>query len=657
MNLDLPQYLERLMKMNILLLGFLALQMFIIPIYSGMNYLEYLPPGGIFWILCASWLLSIHFYSQPVGKILYLLTAVLTIFLHIYWLNIFSGPFDRMLQILMIFSLFFNVIGFIGSLFLPIMKLIQEKGAKLKSLKITIDKKLNDRSVGSLNLINSKGNTRKRIMILLFFFAGLIFTPLSVYDFGRTYHVKALDSATTRSSFWGPPDYDSQTVTNAITPIDSTTLLIDNSSLSSAPSYLCPGSIMYIEEVSHASTPGINYCNYSDGAESYPNGTVFLSSPLPTLMDVSIEFKYMKNSKIYSYLSEMNSRMVHTEWGGNQSWVESPKVFDNVKKTYEYLILEYWNISYFVNIHLDGYAYVNIYNYSPFTARATDVVDWIAMAQPTLNHCLGIAFDWEPKEVTIPSMNPDRPDMPTPPDSPFISQDKWYRLNEQEDETLKAAKTAYFNLYNHAESFGLSVYGTYVNWGMEDLAEGDIDYTRLPLWKHPNVEYGVMSYQSKDDDDEAMWEIYRMNRNQQRYYGEQGYSLLTGWLTFDEVVHLPYYTNDELGLQRYLRDIKMHQACGARELFHAPLNDLILKWGPEVVLEFEQALNEESKVEFVFKAYPWGHLDTALYDVAENYNKLWLAIPIMTLQIFILARLVPKLDQLIKHLINKSKRK
>jgi hypothetical protein len=235
----------------------------------------------------------------------------------------------------------------------------------------------------------------------------------------------------------------------------------------------------------------------------------------------------------------------------------------------------------------------NIYNYNAFTSRSKGLLDWIAVTEPHLNHCVGIAFDFEPKDVKDPELNQDRPDLGHVRNNSFISYEKWLRLNEQNSKVLDAAKNAYFSLYNYATNLGLGVYATFVNYAMEDLAEGDINYTRLPVWKQQNVEYGIMSYQFKDTDSEALWQIYVMNKNQQNYYGNQGYSIITGWLTFDEDVHLKYYTNDKMGLNRYLRDIKMHQASGARELVHAPLNGLTRKWGVNFILEFEKGLNSD----------------------------------------------------------------
>lgn len=627
----LQSILRRTQKVNLILFGIMAFQMFIIPIYSGLVALEYLPPGGIFLVFCGAWLVAVHFYSHPLGKIIFILTSILTIFLTLYWFTLFSGPFDRMLQIFMVFSFAINVFTLSSAVSLPILNYVQKRKHLWNNLSIKIDEGGTTRRKN-----NTARYKKKSILVLAFFIGALIFTPAAVYDFGRVYRIQAPDSATTRSSFWGAPDSDSETASRSITPIDNSHLLIENDTLSSPVPLLCPGSIMYVTRVTHSSTSTFNYCDYLDGAKSYPNGTVVLSTPLPSLMGVAIQFKYLKNSYIYSYLSQLNSRIVHTEGGGNQSWIESTDVFDNIEKTHEYLLLEYWNISYFIHIHVPGFQYANIYNYNPFTARAMNMVDWIAGAQPKLNHCHGIAFDWEPKEVKIESMNPDRPDIGIPPETPLISEEKWIRLNEQDDKTLAAARETYFNLFDHAAELDLGIYGTYVNYGMEDLAEGDIDYTRLPLWPHPSVEYGMMSYQSKDADKEAMWQIYMMNKNQQRFYGDQGYTLLTGWLTFDEDVHLKYYTNDEPGLERYIRDIKLHQACGARELFHAPLHDLVKKWGDEVLFDFEAALNTEPKEEFVFTAHPWGHIDTALYDVAENYNKIWFAVPVLVAQMWFL---------------------
>lgn len=626
MFIDFPRYMKALHKINILFFGILGAQMMIIPLVTGLIALEFFPPAGIFWIICGVWLVAGHYYHKGWGKFFTLVAGAVTIFLLIYWTSIFSGPFDQVLQIFFYFMMALNVIGLGGLLILPIIKLILEKVGRNERLGIIVS-----------NAKRSRERRRKRsVAIFTFMFGALAFFPLAMFDFGRVYRVQAPDTMTTRSSFWGPPYRNTTTATTSINPVDNRTLLIENANLGAEQDRLRPGSIMYVHSVTHASTGSTNYCDYDQGARSFPNGSVYLSQDLPSLVNVTISFKYMLNAEIYQYMNQLNSRMIHGGYFGNASFVDSPNLFYNIGDLYDLLMLEYWNISYFMNIPLAGYKYVNIYNYNAVTSRAMDVLDWVAISEPSLNHCIGIAFDFEPENVTAPSMNQDRPEMGEPIDSPFVSVNKWYRLNEQNDAVLEAAKAAYFAVFDHAAELGLGTYATFVYYAMEDMAEGDIDYTRLPLWKHPEVEYGMMGYQSKDPDAEAMWQIYLMNKNQQTVYGDQGYSILTGWLTYDEAVHLEYYTNDQAGLDRYLRDIKLHQACGAKELVHAPLYGLTRKWGEEVVLEFEKVLNVDPKEEFVFRAHPWGHLDTTLYDIVENYNKMWVALPTFLAQAGIL---------------------
>ena len=639
MKLDFPRYVNALQKMNIVLFGVLGVQMIVIPLIIGFQTIDYFPPAFIFFAVCGAWLVSNHFYHSRAGKVFFLASSIVTIFLTVYYVTIFSGPFDRMLQVVYGFSLVTNAVGIGGIIVLPILELVKDKTGKLREVTIIMSE---PRKPSEARI--AKGYKWKSIMVFGFFIGAFVLFPLAMFDFGRVYTVQAPDSATTRSSFWGPPYYNSTTIATNITPVDADTLYIENASITSPLHNLRPGSIMYVNWVHNGSNTTVNYCDYLQGARSFPNGSVFLSQSLPSLSNVSISFVYMRNVEVYEYLDQLGSRVIHSEGGGNRSWIESPNLFDNIDKTYGFLLMEYWNISYFINIAVEGYVFTNIYNYSPFTTRAIAMLDWINASRPHMDHCIGIAYDLEPKEVKPPEMNPDRPDIGEYPENPLISEEKWIRLNEQNDEVLQAAKAAYFNVFDHANELGMGTYLTFVNYGMEDLAEGDIDYTRLPLWRHPDVEYGMMSYQSKDSDAEAMWRIYAMNKNQQQYYGDQGYSLLTGWLTFDEEVHLPYYSNDQAGLDRYIRDIKLHQACGAKEVVHAPLWDLLLKWGgADVMLEFDKALNTEPKEKFVFRAHPWGNFDTTMYDVAENYNKWWIAIPVLAVQaVFLVAGIIPR---------------
>jgi hypothetical protein len=68
--------------------------------------------------------------------------------------------------------------------------------------------------------------------------------------------------------------------------------------------------------------------------------------------------------------------------------------------------------------------------------------------------------------------------------------------------------------------------------------------------------------------------------NQVAVYGDKGRSILTGWIDQNASSdYSRYYTNDEAGLQRYIRDIKAHQACGITEIFHGWLRGMQLKWG------------------------------------------------------------------------------
>ena len=76
------------------------------------------------------------------------------------------------------------------------------------------------------------------------------------------------------------------------------------------------------------------------------------------------------------------------------------------------------------------------------------MLDYIANSQPNLDHCLGISYDVENLEITVDEFNPQRPEMGENPFEDIITDEEWYKLNEQNDEVLEAAREAYFKVFD-----------------------------------------------------------------------------------------------------------------------------------------------------------------------------------------------------------------
>ncbi|MEX2685017.1 MAG: hypothetical protein Q6373_025810 [Candidatus Sigynarchaeota archaeon] len=608
---------------NMAVFGAIGAQLMLVPLVFGMVSLDYFPLGGIsFAIVAASWL-GYHYHFNPFARSILLALNFLCVLLCMLWLVEFSGPWDRMIQVVLLSLAGVNIFGVI----INIVSGIQAH----REVKASISRR--------------DWGTRHRVLGLVItgvFAALAAFATLATFDFFQTYTIQAPPGATTRSSFWGSPHYNKTLVSAGITPTSNTRIDVSNSTLiGSTPPNLRPGAFMYVESVTHASTGSLNYCNYSAGAWSFPNGTVFLSQALPNLTSVNISFYYMQNVRVLEYLVQTNSRIITTNWGDNQSWIESPNLFHAISMTHEYLLLEYWHISYYINIGVVGLSFPHIFNYKAFTARGLATLQWVNATKPHLDHCIGISYDFEKgsaAEIVGTANNPDRPDMGENPFPGLVGDKGWYESNEQNDEILNAARATFFNVYDYAASVGMGVYVVYQYSGMADYGEGDIDITRLPLWRHPACLYGMMSYQDGLKNDKALWQIYKNVHNQRAVYGDLGTSILTGWIEDDpSSVYSQIYTNDEAGFQRYIRDIKAHQACGITEIFHAWLHDLQLKWGEDAILRVHDALNVDPKETFTFRAEPWSDFDTELNDIVENFNKPWMGIMMLSVVACILA--------------------
>jgi hypothetical protein len=167
----------------------------------------------------------------------------------------------------------------------------------------------------------------------------------------------------------------------------------------------------------------------------------------------------------------------------------------------------------------------------------------------------------------------------------------------------------------------------YIVLGSSDFSEyidGDQDYhanPTIPFLDQENVRYGQMSYH--DIDPNGRYACYRDCVEQLHVLGTRGNSILLGWIAQGS----SYYTDDEVGFQRYVTDCRIAQAAGIQEIFHAPLYRMQGKWGNDAILRLHQILNEEPKQNLTFSVRQY----TTIYfwDFWENFNTtFWFSIGI-----------------------------
>jgi hypothetical protein len=126
-----------------------------------------------------------------------------------------------------------------------------------------------------------------------------------------------------------------------------------------------------------------------------------------------------------------------------------------------------------------------------------------------------------------------------------------------------------------------------------------------------------MCYQ--DANPQGAWPIYQDCKTQLALWGNQGSSILLGWIAQGT----SYYTDDETGLERYIEHCLVAQAAGMTEIFHAPIYRLQGKWGDDAILRLHQELNEKPKRTFTISVPPFKFNADFLNDFAGNFNKPW----------------------------------
>lgn len=477
-------------------------------------------------------------------------------------------------------------------------------------------------------------NTLKKVGILAIILGSVgILGYGSISGFGMTITIKAPEGFKTVSSYWGPPALTLKEVNTTITITDLDRLVISNDTLENDPDFYRNGTLAYLIGLYEEGNP-INYANYSAGAESYPNGTVILSEPLNLGHGVvNVTFKYVYNNKVLEYLNISRSTLVMNYHG---DFIYHDNIFDRIETTYLLQLLDFWEIKFFLDIY-NGYDFPHVFNYLDSIPLGYTTLYW---AHGKFDMFQGISYDFEPGGHPVSPGNPGGTAFTI---GELIGQDgvweeareSWYSSNEQNRTLFKEATQAYEELYAEASSLGYRTYITLGGGELMDAWDGDIDYTRCPVdpfSSNPDVLYGMMCYQDNNFKT-GRFSVYRDCVNQIAQLGNQGKTILLGWLA----VGTRYYTDDEVGLQRYIDDCKIAQATGMVEIFHAPIYRMQNKWGDEAILRLHEALNEEP-LEAITIEFPLLQYNTnTLFDVVENLNYLWQAIPIL---VFIVVKIM-----------------
>lgn len=432
---------------------------------------------------------------------------------------------------------------------------------------------------------------------------------LAGFSFGLRYTVHAPEDFQTRSSYWGPPALTLETSTRAVMPAAVDTIHVTNDSMSSPPPGYAPGFFAYATNLTREGGSA-GYLDYAAGTRSYPNGTIFLAAPLPDLAPVNLTFAYIRNSAVIRALAAGNSTLVMNYHG---DFVYHPP-FARVSRTYLFQLLDYWGIDYYLDVY-NGIEFPHVFNYLDSIPLCYQTLNW---AHAHCAHFRGISLDFESGSYAVPPGRPGGAELfpgTLIPEEWGNFRDSWYHLNEQNQSLYAAARTAYEGVYQYAAFLG---YQTYLIYGGEllDLFDGDLDRSRIPIWPISETAlYGKMSYH--ENDPEGRYRCWQDCRRQIRIFGDQGRSILLGWIQQGSA----WYTDDEQGLERYLEDCRVAQAAGMTEIYHAPLYRLQRKWGDAAVLRLHQALNEEPKQAVSFRSPPGQFRLDALEDYLKNFNR------------------------------------
>lgn len=594
--------------------GVLAVQYIGMPAAAGLLLYDH---GFFTWILATITFLSItcaaFFHRRAAANGSCVLLGVFSL-LFLFIFMFFNGPFNVPLAItsIMLFalngaSLLITVFGLNG--LLPV-----HASSRTKPWFSPVDWHV----------------TRPRGKVAALFACAVVLTGTGIgayTNWNVVITVQAPDGFMTTSSFWGPPSLSKNLVIAPITPVNNETLLVPGAS----------GTLAYVKNVTVAGN-ATNFCNYTAGAKSYPNGTVLLSRSLHDTSNVSIAWYNVTNSAVLRHLNTSRSTLImnHHSSGHpvhpNGYWYHEPDFFASIVDTHLFQLLDHWNVKYYLNVH-NGIDFPHAFNYPGFVDLSMVMLDWFAH-QNTLGLCTnvqGISPDFESGRYERMWWD-NQTSVATPlyPGSllpGIISQEEWWGLNCQDPAIISAATLAWEGVYTHASNLGYSTYVVFQDGAMRDAIDGDIDVSWLPTFpvsRNPTVRYGIMSYMdARDNIAGGRYAQYRDCVDQITLLGDQGRSILTGWIANGT----RWYTDDALGLGRYIEDVLVAQAAGMTEIFHAPIYRLQGKWGDDAVLLLHQALNEWPKRQFRFAVPAWEY--RANYnDALKNVNHWWTWAPL-----------------------------
>jgi hypothetical protein len=595
---------------NFLFLTFIFVQYTFIPLLRGaLNLIDQAFILVLFGMLVVLNLLGVIYYrlqSANVGSSFILIfSTALLVYMGVYY----NGLFNALVFGIVVFLIIMNIFGMVmnGRLYWNIPR----------------------RGMFFTKLDWTRHNGRKVVKIVAV--TGILFALAvsSYYSFWLPITVRPADGAKTTSSYWGPITMSTSSCTSTITPATNTTLMVNNASLSNDPSMFVNGSLAWITSVAVVGNI-FNYCNYSKGAKSYPNGSVFLSTALPLVGTVNVTFMYVTNWAVLQGLSIGESTIILNY--NEDAYFNTAHFFDAIQYTYLFQLLDYWQVKYYLNVNSGAIDAANVFNYLDTIPRCYRMLNWMLnmSGDGFCKKFIGISLDMEGGDHAVPVGNPGGSTLPPfqgllpngtgdIPGNEFL--DTWYRSNEQNRTLYQQALDAYEGVYQYAAYLGKNAY-IVLGWGeMHDILDGDIDTGRIPVMPRgdKNVYFGIMSYEDSMITG-GRFQVYRDCVEQQHFFGQQGRSILLGWLGYDNI---RWYTSDEQGFQNYINDCLIAQATGITEIFTAPLNSLQVKWGDDCVLRLHNALNVDPKRTISFTPGPWRSDLGYIPDFAKNFNYPW----------------------------------
>ena len=444
---------------------------------------------------------------------------------------------------------------------------------------------------------------------------------LSLNSFWMTITIRAPDDARTTSSYWGNPELNVTSWSATIKPVDNWTLQVTPARLNSTPAGYANGSLAYVEKVFFPANVSKNYADYLHGARSYPNGTMFLSEPLPTTAtNASIRFQYVTNWNVLQMLGASNATVILNGFGGN--YLNDPNPFHYIGDTNLFQLLDYWHVKFYGQISFLG-LYSNVFNYLDVTPLAHLSLEWAMQWQ----QFQGVSFDSEQEEFPQPEANKPGyvPLFPgsSLPDSLSSIKQLWYWMNEQNETLFAQARAAYDAVFQHAIKLGKSVYIVLGPSDFSEYIDGDDDYhsnPAIPFSNRPNVLYAQMSYR---DVDANQFALYRDCVESIKQLGNRGSSILMGWVNDKS----SYYSPDATGFQNYVSDCLVAQAAGITEIFHAPIYKIQKQWGDDAILRLDQALNTAQKKTIVIRVMQFTNF--FIWDFWKNFNRPFFYITVL----------------------------